>query len=100
MLNAFGMKPKQINMIITLQSFFYILKSILISFIFSFTISYILTLLFNYDDGGWDRLATKYTIQIYNYFIVAFIILLVVVIFWVVLTKFLYQMNYKKEVIR
>lgn len=41
MLNAFGMKPKQINMIITLQSFFYILKSILISFIFSFTISYI-----------------------------------------------------------
>lgn len=45
MLNAFGMKPKQINMIITLQSFFYILKSILISFIFSFTISYILTLL-------------------------------------------------------
>lgn len=100
MLNAFGMKPKQINMIITLQSFFYILKSILISFIFSFTISYILTLLFNYGDGGWDRLVTKYTIQIYNYFIVAFIILLVVVIFWVVLTKFLYQMNYKKEVIR
>lgn len=100
MLNTFGMKPKQINMIITLQSFFYILKSILISFIFSFTISYILTLLFNYGDGGWDRLATKYTIQIYNYFIVAFIILLVVVIFWVVLTKFLYQMNYKKEVIR
>lgn len=100
MLNAFGMKPKQINMIITLQSFFYILKSILISFIFSFTISYILTLFFNYGDGGWDRLATKYTIQIYNYFIVAFIILLVVVIFWVVLTKFLYQMNYKKEVIR
>ena len=100
MLNAFGMKPKQINMIITLQSFFYILKSILISFIFSFTISYILTLLFNYGDGGWVPLATKYTIQIYNYFIVAFIILLVVVIFWVVLTKFLYQMNYKKEVIR
>ena len=87
------MKPKQINMIITLQSFFYILKSILISFIFSFTISYILTLLFNYGDGGWVPLATKYTIQIYNY-------LLVVVIFWVVLTKFLYQMNYKKEVIR
>lgn len=100
LLNVFGMNQKQIIKTITLQSFFYVFKSIIISFIFSFGISYVLTVLFNYNDGRWVPFATKYSIQIYNYFIVAFFLLLVVIIFWVILTKSLYQMNYKKEVIR